>query len=255
MGNGYAPTITIRDTEGEVVFSEPVPFLPQDNNMTSQGVVKVPDGLREQVGLVGFFYPTAQELTNGAFTSVYGDLEYPMLTFWVYSGDLGINDGVPRSVYTLDPSEMTQLAGGDSGTESLALMPGETVDLPDGLGTISFDDESGEGAADFKESVKRYVSLSIHRDASATWVLVFATLATAGLLAALFVPRRRMWVKATTEGHTVRLEYAGLARGEDPTLDAAVAQLAQQHLASLAAPAASSVPDRSPRPESTPEVD
>jgi cytochrome c biogenesis protein len=64
-----------------------------------------------------------------------------------------------------------------------------------------------------------------------------------------------MWVKATTEGHTVRLEYAGLARGEDPTLDAAVAQLAQQHLASLAAPAASSVPDRSPRPESTPEVD
>ncbi|WP_426321450.1 cytochrome c biogenesis protein ResB [Microbacterium sp. E-13] len=253
MGNGYAPTITIRDTDGKTVFSEPVPFLPQDNNMTSQGVVKVPDGLRDQVGLVGFFYPTAQELTNGAYASVYGDLEYPMLTFWVYSGDLGIDGGIPRSVYTLDPSEMTQLAGGDSGVDSLELKPGDTVDLPDGLGTITFENEAPEGATGFQDSVKRYVSLSIHRDAAATWVLLFAVLATAGLLAALFVPRRRMWVKATTQGHTVRLEYAGLARGEDPALDGAVAQFAQRHLASLAdgSPAA----EDPARPASSPRVD
>ncbi|WP_106815302.1 cytochrome c biogenesis protein ResB [Microbacterium timonense] len=234
MGNGYAPKITIRNDDGDVVFSEPVPFLPQDNNMTSQGVVKVPDGLREQVGLVGFFYPTAQELTNGAYTSVYGDLEYPLLTFWVYAGDLGIDGGVPKSVYTLDPSEMTQLAGGDSGTDALELKPGETVDLPEGLGTVTFENEAPENTNSFEDSVKRYVSLSIHRDAAATWVLLFAVLATAGLLAALFVPRRRMWVKATAQGHTVHLEYAGLARGEDPALDAAVSQFAQRHLASLA---------------------
>ncbi|MDR7187209.1 cytochrome c biogenesis protein [Microbacterium sp. BE35] len=252
MGNGYAPTITIRNSDGDVVFSESVPFLPQDNNMTSQGVVKVPDGLREQVGLVGFFYPTAQELTNGAYTSVYGDLEYPMLTFWVYAGDLGIDGGVPKSVYTLDPSEMTQLAGGDSGTDSLELKPGDTVDLPDGLGTITFENETPE-AAGFQDSVKRYVSLSIHRDAAATWVLVFAVLATAGLLAALFVPRRRMWVKATRQGHTVHLEYAGLARGEDPALDGAVEQFAQRHLASLADPAPAG--ERPTKPESTPDVD
>ncbi|WP_418001361.1 cytochrome c biogenesis protein ResB [Microbacterium psychrotolerans] len=253
MGNGYAPTITIRDDAGDVVFSEPVPFLPQDNNMTSQGVVKVPDGLREQVGLVGFFYPTAQELSNGAFTSVYGDLEYPMLTFWVYAGDLGIDGGIPRSVYTLDPEGMTQLAGGDSGTESLALKPGETVDLPDGLGTVTFENEAPEGAAGFEDSVKRYVSLSVHRDAAATWVLLFAVLATAGLLAALFVPRRRMWVRATPQGHTVQLEYAGLARGEDPALEGAVAQFAQRHLASLAG--RESGGDRPLQPPSTPDVD
>lgn len=252
MGNGYAPTITIRNSDGDVVFSESVPFLPQDNNMTSQGVVKVPDGLREQVGLVGFFYPTAQELTNGAYTSVYGDLEYPMLTFWVYAGDLGIDGGVPKSVYTLDPSEMTQLAGGDSGTDSLELKPGDTVDLPDGLGTITFDNETPD-AAGFQDSVKRYVSLSIHRDAAATWVLVFAVLALAGLISALFVPRRRMWVKATRQGHTVHLEYAGLARGEDPALDGAVEQFTQRHLASLADPAAAG--ERPTKPESTPDVD
>jgi len=43
------------------------------------------------------------------------------------------------------------------------------------------------------------------------------------------VPRRRMWVKATVAGKTVRLEYAGLARGEDPTLRAAVDDVARRH--------------------------
>src|SRR3546814_11946539 len=34
MGNGYAPTITIRDAEGQEIYRNSVPFLPQDNNMT-----------------------------------------------------------------------------------------------------------------------------------------------------------------------------------------------------------------------------
>ncbi|WP_394278680.1 cytochrome c biogenesis protein ResB [Microbacterium sp.] len=237
MGNGYAPTITVRDPDGEVVFSESVPFLPQDGNMTSQGVVKIADGLSEQLGLVGFFYPTAASLDTGALTSAYGDLLNPTMTFWVYAGDLGIDDGTPRSVYALDPTGMEQLAGGDSGQSSLELAPGDTVDLPDGLGTISFDDETGNGT---DEPVKRYVSLSIHNDAGATWVLVFAILALAGLFAALFVPRRRMWVKATPEGDTVRIEYAGLARGEDPAIAVAVAELRRDHTEALSgAPAAS----------------
>jgi cytochrome c biogenesis protein ResB len=75
-------------------------------------------------------------------------------------------------------------AGGTSSTAALELRPGETVDLPNGLGTITFEDNQANGGA---ESVKRYVSLSIHRDVGAPWVLVFAILALAGLLAALFV--------------------------------------------------------------------
>ena len=229
MGNGYAPTLTIRDPAGDIVRSESVPFLPQDTAMTSLGVWKIPDGLPEQLGLVGFFYPTAFEMESGAFTSIYGDLEYPMLTLNVFAGDLGIDGGTPRSVYTLDTSEMTQLAGRGTDVEPIELAPGETADLPGGLGTITFENEAPAGAEGFDGSVKRFVSLSIHRDAAASWVLLFAVLATAGLLAALFVPRRRMWVKATPAGRTLRLEYAGLARGEDPTLDGAVAQLAQRH--------------------------
>ncbi|MEZ3162049.1 cytochrome c biogenesis protein ResB [Microbacterium sp. BWT-B31] len=229
MGNGYAPTITVRNADGEVVYSESVPFLPQDANMTSLGVVKVTDGMPQQLGLVGFFYPTAQELTTGAFTSTYPDLVYPMITLDVYAGDLGIDDGTPRSVYTLDPTGMEQLTGRAIGVDSIELLPGQTADLPNGLGTITFENESPAGAQDLSESVKRFVSLSVHRDVGAPWVLAFAVLAVLGLLSALFVPRRRMWVKATPDGHTLRLEYAGLARGEDPTLAAAVDQVAQRH--------------------------
>ncbi|KRA24370.1 cytochrome C biogenesis protein [Microbacterium sp. Root61] len=225
MGNGYAPTITVRNAEGEVVFHDSIPFLPQDTNLTSLGVVKVADGLPEQLGLVGFFYPTMQPLPSGAFTSVFSDLVYPVLTLNVYSGDLGIDDGTPRSVYTLDVAGMTQLTGGQTGVDSIQIVPGETADLPDGMGTVTLEDETAEVGA----AVKRFVSLSIHRDLAGPWVLLFAVLALGGLMAALFVPRRRMWVKATPDGRTLRIEYAGLARGEDPSLALAVEQVAQKH--------------------------
>src|SRR5690606_27960697 len=78
LGNGYAPTITVRDANGLVVFSESVPFLPQDSNLTSLGVIKITDGLRDQLGMIGFLYPTNQMLSNGAFTSVFPDLITPL---------------------------------------------------------------------------------------------------------------------------------------------------------------------------------
>lgn len=233
MGNGYAPTITIRNAAGTVVFSEPVPFLSQDTNMTSVGVVKVPDGLKEQVGLVGFFYPTAATLNTGATTSAFGALKNPLLTFNVYVGDLGINGGAPRSVYALDTSGMKQIAGRGTSVGAIELAPGDSAKLPDGLGSVTFEDATVSGA---HESVKRYVSLSIHRDPGSGWVLAFCVLALLGLLAGLFIPRRRVWVKATpTTGAGVSLEYAGLARGEDPAIAHAVAEITREHGAVLRA--------------------
>ncbi|MDT0156282.1 cytochrome c biogenesis protein ResB [Microbacterium sp. ARD32] len=229
LGNGYAPSITVRNAQGVEVFSGPVEFLPQDNNLTSLGVLKIPDGMPKQLGLVGFFYPTAVKLDTGAFTSYRGDLTIPLLTLDVYQGDLGIDSGTPVSVYQLDTQDMTKLNGRGTETKSIQLQPGETADLPDGLGTVTFEDESPAGAKDLSESVKRYVSLQIHHDDSVIWVLVFALLALAGLGLALFVPRRRMWVKATASDDTIHLEYAGLARGEDPTLAAAVDDLVRGH--------------------------
>ncbi len=243
LGNGYAPTITVRDAAGEVVFHDDVAFLPQDDNMTSLGIVKVADGLPVQLGLVGFFYPTVAELESGALTSSFPALVSPRLTLDVYEGDLGIDDGVPRSVYALDTSEMTKLTGRTTDVASLQIDPGQTVDLPNGLGTITFENAQPMGE-NYLKSVKRFVSLQVHHDDSATWVLVFALLSLAGLLTALFVPRRRMWVKATPDasGTGVRLEYAALARGDDPTLAAAVEALERSHGASLGIPADAAEP-------------
>lgn len=95
LGNGYAPTLTIRDAEGQIVYSDSLPFLPQDSNMTSLGVVKVPDGLPQQLGLIGFFYPTQDTLPSGAATSIYPDVINPVITLNAFAGDLGIDDGTP----------------------------------------------------------------------------------------------------------------------------------------------------------------
>lgn len=229
LGNGYAPTITVRNADGDVVFTNSVPFLPQDTNMTSLGVIKVTDGLPEQLGLLGFFYPTTGVLDTGAFFSAYPALTNPTLTLDVYSGDLGINDGTPRSVYVLDTTDLTQLTGRAVDKDSIELAPGETADLPNGMGTVTFEDESPAGATDATQSVKRFASLQIHRDESGVLVLGFAVLALGGLMLALFVPRRRMWVKATAEGDAVSLEYAGLARGEDPTIAVALDDIVAGH--------------------------
>jgi len=242
LGNGYAPTITVRNPEGEVVWTDAVPFLPQDANLTSIGVVKVPDGLAEQLGMIGFFYPTQSTLSSGAFTSNYPDLIYPVLTLNVYAGDLGIDGGTPTSVYTLDPSSMQQLTGGSTGVDSIELMPGETTELPNGLGSVTFEDVSPDAAdpdaaaVDYSHSVSRFASFDIHEDPSQGWVLVFAVLIIAGLLVSLFVPRRRIWVKAARRPDgTVVLEYAGLARGEDPGLEEAVRAFADRHAGASAA--------------------
>lgn len=242
LGNGYAPKITVRNAAGEAVFSGEVPFLPQDNNLTSLGVVKITDGMPEQLGLVGFFYPTRSELDSGAFTSSFPDLDNPVLTLETYEGDLGINDGTPRNVYTLDTDTLKKIGGRDTDNDTIELMPGQTAELPNGLGTVTFDNidpdapraPSTAQVSDYKNSVARFVSLQMHSDPSATFVLIFALLALFGLMLGLFIPRRRIWLKATPSGSHVTLEYAGLARGEDPQLAAAVEALADKHQASLA---------------------
>ena len=231
LGNGYAPTITVKDPNGVVVFTDSVPFLPQDANLTSLGVIKVPDGLAEQLGMIGFFYPTQDTMDSGAFFSSYPDLQYPLLTLNVYSGDLGLDAGVPTSVYSLDIDKMAQLTGGKTEVESIELKPGESRELPNGLGTVTFDDANPDAKeGDFSGSVLRFASFDIHHDPTQLWVLSFAVLALLGLLTSLFVPRRRVWVKAVQQSDgSLLLEYAGLARGEDPALESAVSDLADRH--------------------------
>ena len=233
LGNGYAPSITVRNPAGAVVYSEPVPFLPQDTNLTSLGIIKVADGLASQVGMRAFFYPSATSNADNVLGSNYPDLVNPVLSLVIYKGDLGIDKGIPRSVYSLDTDKMNELAGPGSttGTMALRLKPGETKQIPDGLGTVTFDNMAPAGAkTDMSRSVLRFASLDVHRDATQGWVLFFSIAVLAGLLTSLFIPRRRVWIKIVELADSrLRIEYAGLARGEDPGLEKSVSAIAERH--------------------------
>ena len=235
IANGYAPTIVIRNAVGEIVYQESMPFIPQDTNLTSLGVVKVMHGLTDengkaltdeddkpvQLGLRGFFYPTQTENSSGAFTSNYPDLLNPVLTLDAFVGDLGVDEGIPQSVYSLDTTNMEQLTGRAIDVESLRLTPGDKIDLPDGLGTIEL------------TATPRYASFDVMQNPAQIWILIFAVAALGGLIWSLFVPRRRVWVKAIIGEEGITLQYAGLARGDDPSLDRAVSDLRDQHREAL----------------------
>jgi cytochrome c biogenesis protein len=203
-GNGYAPVITLRDGQGNVSYSGPTIFLPQDGNMTSLGVIKAPDALPEQVGIIAFFYPTAEQLESGAYTSIYPDPFIPLMTMNVYTGDLGLDDGIPRNVYALETSELELVAGRDGPNPPLLLEVGDVVELPNGLGSVSFD------------GLRRFASLDIAYNPGGIWVLGFAMLALFALMASLLIPRRRVWVRQHEDG---TIELAALARGDDARLD------------------------------------
>lgn len=205
LGNGFAPWITVRNEDDEVVFSQPVPFLPQDANLTSLGVVKIPDGLEEQTGMLGFFYPSAVVLETGALSSVYPEPDQPVLTLNVFEGDLGLNEGIPRNVYSLDTDEMTQIAGGDTGTPSLVMALGQRQELPGGRGSVEF------------TALPRFISVDIHRDPTQLPVAISSFFIVAGLVVGLFVTRRRAWIRVR-EGKKTMVEFAVLARGDDPGL-------------------------------------
>lgn len=212
-GNGYAPDVTVTDASGEVAFSGPVIFLPSDDpGYTSNGAIMVPDtsaGL-EQLGFSGSLLPTAALGPDGTpITSSYPELMDPVLMLNVYTGDLGLDDGVPQNLYTLDTSGLTPVADPDDPAEAarVTLRPGESVELPDGLGTITLND------------IPRFAALDVRYDPSILWMGLFAALAIAGLAGSLFLPRRRIWARIIPgPGGATVVTAAGLARGDDPGL-------------------------------------
>ena len=209
-GNGYAPVITVRDSKGNIAYTGPVIYLPQDANMTSLGVIKVPDAKPKQFGILSFFYPTAGKLRTGAYTSIFPANANPLVTMNIYEGNLGLDSGIPSNVFSLAVHGLNQLTGGKTGVKSIELKVGDSAKLPDNLGTVSFD------------SLRRYASLDVDYNPAQGWVLLFALLAITGLMMSLLIPRRRVWVKLSETG----FEVAALARGDDPRLETVVAKLA-----------------------------
>jgi cytochrome c biogenesis protein len=180
--------------------------------MTSLGVIKVPDALPEQIGMISFFYPTSAKLESGAYTSIYPDPINPLLTVNVYTGDLGLDSGVPRNVYALDVTGMELVAGRDASNPAIELSVGESVQLPDGIGSVRFD------------GLLRYASLDIAFNPGGIWVLIFSLVALIAIVISLSITRRRIWVRV---GYG-RIEYAALARGDDDQLEQILREMKEE---------------------------
>jgi cytochrome c biogenesis protein len=178
LGHGYAPTITVKTPTGQT-FTQSVPFLQQDARFTSDGVVKLPDALPKQIGIEGVFTPTSLDDGLG-LVSLSAKPLAPGLSLVVYEGDLGLDAGVPKSVFTIDKSLI------DSGQLKMMkrefLRIGEHLTLPDGT-TVSFD------------GYKEWVNLQVSHDPTQQYVLLAAVLIVLGLIATLTGRRRRIWVR------------------------------------------------------------
>ncbi|MFR0358936.1 cytochrome c biogenesis protein ResB [Streptomyces sediminimaris] len=205
--HGYAPLITVRDGKGKVVYHDAVPLLPLDSNVTSTGVVKVMDGYKnakgvsEQLGIRAFLLPT---YTPGSETaSTFPALNNPVLNLEPYHGDLGVDSGIPQSVYQLDKSHMKGFKDAKGAQLRDNLKPGQTLKLPDGAGSVTY------------EGTKEWANFQIVQQPGTGWALGGALVAIFGLAGSLFIQRRRVWVRAVAgaDGVTV-VEMAGLGRSE-----------------------------------------
>jgi cytochrome c biogenesis protein len=212
LGNGYAPVITVRNGAGQVLMNEATPFLPQDANYKSVGAVKVSAASPKQLGFFGFFLPSEYLDKDAGPSSFFPDLKNPALALGVYEGEL-YPQGRPQSVYTLSTERMTQLKNARGEPLRLLLKPGQTIQLPGGRGSITFD------------AVRRWAGLSVRYDPGKLLALIGAIAALGGLIASLMIRRRRVFVRVWPAGQRTVVSIGGLAKGEDPGLAAHIQDL------------------------------
>lgn len=201
QANGHSPIVIVKDKSGKVIFDGPTPFLPQDANLSSIGAIKIPD-MQPQIGFVSSFLPTAdRDPVRGGFSS-YPEVLDPRLLISVWKGDLGLNTGVPQSVYRIDTSKMERI-----GLKALVL--NESYDF-------------GEGSITFT-GWKPWVNLQIINDPGKGYALLGAILAISGLLISLFTRQRRIWIK---QGR--KTQIAGLSKNGIPGLEDEIKKLVKE---------------------------
>lgn len=216
LGNGYAPKVTVRNAAGEVLYSQATPFLPQDNVYKSIGAVKVTGASPQQLGFVGFFIPSLDFTQAEGPISTFPGLNNPALVLTLYKGNL-FPQGQPQSVYTLDTREMTQVKDTDGQPLTVVVAPGRTVQLPDGLGSITLE-----------RDVPRWAGLSVRSDPGKMPALFAAIIGLIGLVVSLVLRRRRVFVRVEPvdgeQGRTL-VRVGALSKNDDPRLEGAVEDL------------------------------
>ena len=207
LGHGYAPVLRYTDRYGRSQTSDDA-FLAQDGNLTSEGVAVFPDanfdpdtGKRDealQIAFEGIYMPTAPEDADIAVSSQFPEQNNPAIFLIAYQGNLGLDSGIPGSVYSIDQTQvqagrLTQIGNGK------LLAPGETWTLDDGT-TLEF------------LGTRPYITISARHDPGTTLLLVSSATLLIGLMGSLFGKRRRIWFRlAPAQGPTTGGEAASAA--------------------------------------------
>ena len=202
IGHGYAPDLTVRDADGDVVSDGPTTFLPEDQTFRSFGVVKAASAGADDIGLEGLFFPSYVKV-GGDPVNFSGELKNPTISMLAYAGDLGLSNGEPQSVYELRTDDMRRLDKPGGKMFRVDLQVGQTIDLPDGRGSVTFN------------GVERWNRIQISRTPGKELALGGVVLALVGLLGSLFIRPRRLWVRARRDpsgGPGTLVEVAALDR-------------------------------------------
>jgi cytochrome c biogenesis protein len=121
----------------------------------------------------------------------------------VWQGDLGMDSGVPQSVYRINTDEMERIG-------LWALRVGESYEFE--VGSITFN------------GVVPWVNLQVVRDPGKQYALFGSILAIIGLMISLFVRQRRIWVREVNG----KIEVAGLALNRLPGLEDEIKRMVEE---------------------------
>ena len=202
-GHGFSPTFTVTLPDGTTFTDISTPFLPTDQStLASEGALKLPDVGADsdgQLALEGFFAPTGL-VQGGVLTSIDPRPLAPQVAIVAYRGYLGLDSGIPQSVYSLDAAQIDRGRLERVGAANLAV--GESLDLPDGT-TVAF------------TGYREFAALQFSHDPGQVWVLGASIALFTGLLGMLLLRRERVFARAAPDpggGGTV-LGVASLTRG------------------------------------------
>jgi cytochrome c biogenesis protein ResB len=179
------------------------------------GVVKL-STLRPQVGIALALYPDGEAYLRSVASGTPQPMiqeNAPFISYEVWKGKL-----LDNALSGLDTRLMHRTSTGLLGkgwTVDLdrgCAMSGPSGDLPATASSVTCPKASGPRALTMSfPELRQYSTLQISRDTTVPYVLAAAILIVLGLLPALYVSRRKVWVRARSDGEGSILQLGGFA--------------------------------------------
>jgi cytochrome c biogenesis protein len=234
FGFGWAPMVHVQRGD-EVLFDGPVVLgqtTPPGGNPLAQpwtGFVKL-STLRPQVAVAIRLYPDAAAYFRSLATGVpqpMTEANAPFMQYEVWQGKL-----LDNSLSTLDTRFMHRISSGLIGkgwtvdATRGCVISGTSGAIPASLASVTCPNGGGPASLTMAfPELRQYTTLQISHDATVPWVLAAAILIVLGLLPALYVSRRKVWVRARPDGTGSILQVGGFALQRKDRFDEEFASL------------------------------